>query len=98
MIIYGVITQFDAATGKCFLRASVGASPQESSFGYSQNSMASSGDGETTCPVFDPLVQDDEVKLWVTLDGSYSYDTQIGGNTTVPLFTVWQAELLPAAD
>jgi hypothetical protein len=34
------------------------------------------------------FVEDDMVVMNVTSLGSFSYDTQIGGNTTVPLFTV----------
>jgi hypothetical protein len=34
------------------------------------------------------FVTDDIVIMNLTSLGSYSYDTQIGGNTTVPLFQV----------
>jgi hypothetical protein len=33
-------------------------------------------------------VQDDVVEMWVEDRGSYSYDTQAGGSTTVPMFHV----------
>ena len=33
-------------------------------------------------------VEDDIVAMNVTSLGSYSYDTQIGGSTTVPMFEV----------
>ena len=52
------------------------------------------GDGETDCPVLDPFVADDEVKLWITVTGSISYDTQIGGNTTVPAYFIGKADLV----
>jgi hypothetical protein len=35
-----------------------------------------------------PFVESDLVVVNVTGAGSYSYDTQSGGNTTVPLFEV----------
>ena len=37
---------------------------------------------------FADFVQDDVVQMKVISLGSYSYDTQAGGNTTVPLFQV----------
>lgn len=98
LIVFGSITQLDSATGRCNMLVSAGAAQTEFSYDYGQNTLATSGDGESDCPIFDPLVEGDHVKMWVTILGSYSYDTQIGGNTTVPLFEVLQAELLPAQE
>jgi len=98
LVVYGEVSQLDSATGPCAMLLSVAASQQEYSYDYEQNSLAMSGDGELACPVFEPLVEGDHVKAWVTVLGSVSYDTQIGGNTTVPAFQVWQAELLPAQE
>lgn len=95
MIVYGSVAQLDSATGPCVMLLSAAEGEKASSFDYGQNTLAMSGDGEVSCPVFDPLVEGDHVKMWVTVLGSFSYDTQIGGNTTVPAFEVWQAELLP---
>ncbi|MFC7465585.1 hypothetical protein [Brachybacterium sp. GCM10030252] len=92
-IVYGVITQLDAATGKCFVRISLAASPQDDWYDYEHNSVGFAGDGESDCPVLDPFVADDEVKLWITIGGSISYDTQIGGSTTVPAYLIGDAEL-----
>lgn len=88
-LIYGVVTQLDSATGKCAMLVSTAAKKQSMSFDYEQNSLAVSGDAESNCPLFDSVVEDDHVKLAVTVQGSFSYDTQIGGNTMVPLFQVW---------
>lgn len=98
VILYGNIMQFDSATGRCAMLVSTAATQQEYSFDYSQNVMAVSGDWDTVCPVFDPLVENDNVKIWATVKQSYSYDTQIGGNTTVPMVEIWYAELLPATE
>lgn len=98
LILYGTITQFDSATGRCAMLISTAATQKEMSFDYEQNVMAYSGDGTTTCPAFDPLVEGDHVRVWATVQESFSYDTQIGGNTTVPLVQVWQVELLPATE
>lgn len=94
VIVYGTITQLDAATGPCFVRVSIAHAPQNEWYDYEHNSVGFAGDGESECPVLDPLVADDEVKMWVTIGGSFSYDTQIGGNTTVPAYLVDDAELV----
>lgn len=93
VIVYGAITQLDAATGKCFVRISITDSPQDAWYDYEHNSVGVAGDGESDCPVLDPFVADDEVKLWITIGGSISYDTQIGGSTTVPANLIDDAEL-----
>lgn len=98
LILYGSITQFDSATGRCAMLIDTAATLKEMSFDYEQSVMAVSGDWETECPTFDPLVEADHVKIWATVVQSFSYDTQIGGNTTVPMVEVWQAELLPATE
>ncbi len=98
LIVFGDVAQLDSATGPCNMLLSAAEAQQENSFDYEQNTFATSGDGDAVCPVFDPLVEGDHVKMWVTVLGSFSYDTQIGGNTTVPAFQVWQAELLPAQE
>lgn len=93
VIVYGAITQLDAATGKCFVRISIAHAPQDAWYDYEHNSVGFAGDGESDCPILDPFVADDEVKLWVTIGGSISYDTQIGGSTTVPAYVIDGAEL-----
>lgn len=98
IILFGSIMQFDSATGRCAMIISTAATQQEYSFDYQTNVMAVSGDANKLCPVFDPLVENDNVKIWATIDSSFSYDTQIGGNTTVPLVEIWYAELLPATE
>lgn len=98
LILYGSIMQFDSATGRCSMLIDTAATLKEMSFEYEQSVMAYSGDASTNCPAFDPLVEDDNVKIWATVEQSFSYDTQIGGNTTVPMIKVWQAELLPATE
>ena len=83
-VIYGQVNQFDAATGTdTFLGDS--ASKNTLSYGYF--------DGENTMfngteKLFADFVEDDVFKATVEVAGSFSYDTQIGGNTTVPLLKV----------
>lgn len=94
VVLHGRITQLDAATGKCFVRISVSHAAQDDWYAYEHNSVGFAGDGESDCPVLDPFVADDEVKLWVTIGGSLSYDTQIGGSTTVPTYFIHEMEQL----
>src|SRR5699024_2068465 len=94
VVVHGQITQLDAATGKCFVRVSISYTPQDDWYEYEHNSVGFAGDGESDCPVLDPFVADDEVTLWVTIGGSLSYDTQIGGSTTVPAYLIDDAELI----
>lgn len=86
-IIYGEVIQFDSATGLDHFRANTGGVKSAIEYGwmtdYDQNSMLT-GDTDMLADV----VQGDCFEAKVTVDGSYSYDTQIGGNTTVPMFTV----------
>jgi hypothetical protein len=81
--VYGVVTQFDSATGDSAMRADVAASNKAETYDYDSNTILSS-----SLLASADIVQDDEFKAKVTVVGSYSYDTQIGGNTTVPMLQV----------
>lgn len=93
-VLYGEITQFDAATGACIFRANIAHAKMSSSWKYEHNAIFVGGDGISDCPKLDEFVADDEVKIVATSMGSYSYDTQVGGNTTVPKFKVEKVSLL----
>ncbi|MDQ0096148.1 hypothetical protein [Paeniglutamicibacter psychrophenolicus] len=93
-VFYGTITQFDAATGECIFRANISHAKMYSSWKYEHNSIFVGGDGLSDCPKLDDFIADDEVKIVATSMGSYSYDTQAGGNTTVPKFKVEKISLL----
>ncbi len=82
-VIYGVVTQFDAATGSDTFRANTASQPQDYQFDYDVNSVVEGYDSVVAANV----VEDDYVTMFVSVDGSFSYDTQIGGSTTVPKFT-----------
>lgn len=85
-LIYGEITQFDAATGTDTFRADTGPKKLRISYGYvdyPQNSFLTGTESQLK-----KVVEGDCFKAKVTVFGSYSYDTQAGGNTTVPLFQV----------
>lgn len=82
-IVYGQVTQFDAATGVDTFRANVGARNMPYEFDYDTNTLMQ-GDAAK----LRNLVGDDEFQAKVTVLGSFTYDTQIGGSTTVPLLRV----------
>lgn len=84
VIIYGRVTQFDAATGNTQFRADTSGIVEDSKWGYGQNSIVDAGDKALVADVVDG----DILKMYVEVKGSYSYDTQIGGRTTVPLFAL----------
>lgn len=94
VVLYGVVDQFDSFTGRCTLRMSSAAAEQEDSWDYEHNTYLYSGDGVENCPVLDDVVQDDHLKIWATIAGSYEYDTTIGGTANAVLGELWQTELL----
>ena len=82
--VWGSVTQFDAATGTDAFLAEV-ANRNTMSYGYF--------DGESCffhgeASDFNELVEKDVFIATVKVAGSESYDTQIGGNTTVPKLQV----------
>lgn len=82
--VYGEITQYDSATGLDTFRANI-ASHNTTSYGYfdGENALITGEEGD-----FEDFIDGDVFKAQVLVSGSYTYDTQIGGSTTVPLFLV----------
>ena len=89
-VIYGNVTQFDSATGKSTFRANTGGEQQEKSYNYDVNTIISAKDAGSVADV----VTDDLLKMYVRVTGSLTYDTQIGGSTTVPQAVINSHELL----
>jgi hypothetical protein len=85
-VLYGEVTQFDAATGKDTFLANSGPAKKRISYGYTTYSENSEFTSDEI--MLSDLVQGDCFKAKVTVLGSISYDTQIGGRTTVPKFQV----------
>ncbi|WP_309081032.1 hypothetical protein [Zhihengliuella sp.] len=88
VVLYGHVTQFDAATGTCIFRADISHQNMADTWDYEHNSIFMAGDGDSECPVLDDVIADDQVQVTATSLGSFTYDTQIGGSTTVPMFQV----------
>ncbi|MEV6869129.1 DUF4190 domain-containing protein [Streptosporangium subroseum] len=85
-ILYGEVTQFDAATGTDGFLADTGPTKQQSAYGivnFGQNAAYVGSKSRLA-----DVVEDDLFQAYVTVVDSYSYETQIGGNTTVPRFKV----------
>jgi hypothetical protein len=85
ILVYGIVTQFDAATGEDGFLADSDWRRHRDSYEYGENTVYQQ---ETGAGTFDDVVEGDFFTAKVRVTGSYSYDTQIGGNTTVPSFEV----------
>ena len=79
--LFACISQYDAATGEDTFLAQASNERQRLWFTYGDAVVVVSAPSR-----FRTLVEDDIVKMKVMAYGSLSYDTQRGGNTTVPLF------------
>jgi hypothetical protein len=83
--VWACITQFDAATGLDSFRGQA-SFRKESLYNWYSNASNAFFSGDAT--QLADFVSDDVVSMSVMSLGSFSYDTQNGGNTTVPLFQV----------
>lgn len=86
IIVYGEITQFDAATGPSGFLADAGGVSQKPSFGYVDYPVNTLFAGDAK--MLSSLVEGDLFTAEVTVAGSQSYDTQAGGSTTAPALRV----------
>ncbi len=83
VIIHGTVTQFDAATGTSTFRASVDGVQHRQTYEYPTNTVVRGSPGQ-----LQDIVVDDTFTAEVTVTGSLTYDTSIGGRTTVPTLSV----------
>lgn len=81
--LWACISQFDAATGSDTFRADASNKKREYWSLDGENALFSGDEDRLSA-----YVEGDMIVANVTTLGSYSYDTQIGGNTTAPLFHV----------
>lgn len=96
VVVYGNVFQFDAATGECNFLADT-AERNIKSYGYfnGENSWI---EAHNSCKIFNDVVEGDILKMYVEVGPSYSYDTQAGGNTTVPTFLVDRLKVVGSTD
>lgn len=87
VVVYGVVTQFDAATGPDGFRADVSGTRQDSAYQYDTNTLMYG-----TVQVLAGLVEGDEFRAWVTVEGAETYDTTVGGRVTAPVLDVDRIE------
>lgn len=88
--VYGEVTQFDSVTGNGTFRAQAGGVKAPVSFGFADYPTNALFDGDGK--VLGSLVEGDLFTAKVTVAGSQTYKTQIGGSTTVPVFRVDSVE------
>lgn len=84
--VYGEVTQFDSVTGDGTFRAQAGGTKASTSFGFANYPTNALFDGGAA--QLGALVQDDLFKASATVAGSQTYNTTLGGSTTVPVFRV----------
>jgi cell division septation protein DedD len=82
-VVHGVVTQFDAATGPQTFRASVDGVRHSGAYEYETNVVINQRKAD-----LDDLVQGDEFTASIEVMGGLTYDTAIGGSTTVPELVV----------
>lgn len=81
IVLYGSVTQFDSVTGTTAFRANTAGEQMGRSYEYDVNTIVREG----TPGAFDQVVEDDLITLYVEIAGTESYDTTVGGSTTVPV-------------
>jgi hypothetical protein len=91
VIVYGQVTQFDSATGVTGLRANVGAKAKKASYGWADYDTNTVLTG--TSDQLADVVQGDLFKAEVTVAGSYSYQTTMGGTLTAPSLSVTKIDV-----
>lgn len=77
-VIYGHVTQADAAMGSSTIRANTDGA-QVDYYEMNINTVAEAG-----LASFADIVEDDLVTMWIEVEGSETYDTTLGGSVTAP--------------
>ncbi|RZT83661.1 hypothetical protein EV383_0473 [Pseudonocardia sediminis] len=90
VVVYGRITQFDAATGRTSFRADVRGTPFPSDENYPDGMVNTILDGSESDLL--PLVEGDVFRAEATVTDATTYDTQIGGQTVAPHLDVTAIE------
>jgi hypothetical protein len=89
IVLYGAVSQFDSATGTDAFRAETAGEQMSASYEYDTNTVIQEG----TPGLFANVVEDDLVTMYVEVAGSMSYDTTMGGSTTVPKVDAYIVEV-----
>lgn len=91
-IVYGVVTQSDAATGAEAILADLDGVRHTETYDYPTNTVL---DGDASD--FAKVVEGDMFKAKVQVKGSITYETQVGGQTTAPELQVDSIKVLVPA-
>lgn len=86
--VYGNVTQFDAATGVDTFRANTDGVRHTQSYEYDTNTLVTAGAADLS-----NVVEHDLVTMYVEVTGSNSYETTLGGTTTIPTLKVHVIEV-----
>jgi hypothetical protein len=86
IVIYGQVTQFDAATGTGSFRANVDGVAHQAESGFADYPTNTVLDGDAG--MLADLVQGDTFKAEATVAGADTYQNTMGGSMTVPELTV----------
>jgi hypothetical protein len=81
--VYGHVTQFDTVTGPSTFRASIDGVQHRRTYEYETNTIL-----RGTAVQLADVVQGDVFRADVTVGGSYSYETTMGGTLTVPVLGI----------
>jgi hypothetical protein len=81
--VFGHVTQFDAVTGPAAFRANVDGVHHRRTYEYDTNTILRGAADQLA-----NVVQGDVFRADVTVGGSYSYQTTMGGTLTVPVLGV----------
>lgn len=87
VIVHGEVTQFDSVTGTNTFRANVDGVRHEQAFDYPTNTILSSAGADLR-----DVVEGDQFTARVRVLGGYTYETALGGVTTVPELMVDKIE------
>lgn len=101
VLVFGEVFQFDSRTGTDQFLADVDGDrdTEGEEFGFlSYDHTALLGEGEFKRAKFDDVVEDDHFVAWVTVIGSFDYDTAIGGSNAATALMVDRIKVLPAVD
>lgn len=89
-VVYGRVTQADAATGSFAIRVNTSGTRQSREYSYDVNTMVSAGE----LGMFDNVVSGDIVKLLVEVDGSMSYETTMGATISALQVTAYVVDVI----
>jgi len=92
--LYGVVTQADSNTGMLSIRANTGPTQRSKRYDYDANTIVRTELTVDSIDLFSDVVQDDHVKMLVEVEGTYSYDTTIGGSATAIEVTAYDLEVI----